>query len=59
MLAPRNKLWSTPREVVDEAIKLLEIGPDDIIYDIGCGRIVYIIRKSRSSNPLILYVYIL
>ncbi len=37
MLAPRNKLWSTPDLVIYKAVELLEINSDDIIYDIGCG----------------------
>jgi hypothetical protein len=28
MLAPRNKLWSTPLSVIDEAISALEINPE-------------------------------
>ncbi len=37
MLAPRNKLWSTPIEVVNASIEELNINSNDIIYDIGCG----------------------
>lgn len=37
MLAPRKKLWSTPKEAVDAAIRLLDVAPADIVYDIGCG----------------------
>jgi SAM-dependent methyltransferase len=30
--------WSpTPRSVVIEALKLAEVGPDDIVFDLGCG----------------------
>lgn len=35
MIAPRKKLWSTPIEVVDEAIRHLNITPVDVVYDIG------------------------
>jgi len=39
MLAPRKKLWSTPIEVMDRAITLLQACSDDIIYDIGLSLI--------------------
>ena len=45
MLAPRNKLWSTPVEVIEEAIKLLEITPEDTVYDIGCGKAIIFIQR--------------
>lgn len=35
MLAPRKKLWSTPSEVIDKAIGLLDIRDTDIVYDVG------------------------
>ena len=37
MLAPRKKLWSSPKEVIDAAIALLELTDEDICCDIGCG----------------------
>jgi cyclopropane fatty-acyl-phospholipid synthase-like methyltransferase len=37
MLAPRNKLWSTPTEVMDVAFDLLDLSEEDILYDIGAG----------------------
>ena len=40
MLAPRKKLWSTPIEVIEEAIELLKqdgLTSDDVVYDIGAG----------------------
>ena len=37
MLAPREKLWSAPAEVVAEAARLLAIRSDDVFYDIGAG----------------------
>ncbi len=37
MLAPRKKLWSTPKEAIYEAINLLEPTPDDIIFELGFG----------------------
>lgn len=37
MLAPRNKLWSTPTEVMDVALDLIELSSEDTLYDIGAG----------------------
>ena len=37
MLAPRNKLWSTPEAVIDAVINEMKITSDDIVYDIGAG----------------------
>eukprot|EP01039_Chlorochromonas_danica_P008014 gene8014-8840_t len=37
MLAPRKKLWSTPKEVLEAALLLLHPQVEDIVYDIGCG----------------------
>jgi ubiquinone/menaquinone biosynthesis C-methylase UbiE len=37
MLAPRKKLWSTPKEAILTALDLLRIDEGDIVYDIGCG----------------------
>jgi len=36
-LAPRKKLWSTPQEVMDEALGLLSLLEDDVAVDIGAG----------------------
>jgi tRNA G46 methylase TrmB len=38
MLAPREKLWSTPLEVINKSIELLSDGHSPlVIYDIGAG----------------------
>mmetsp|Transcript_11706 Transcript_11706/g.15177 ORF Transcript_11706/g.15177 Transcript_11706/m.15177 type:complete len:179 (-) Transcript_11706:69-605(-) len=37
MLAPRKKLWSTPKAVINSAIQIAQIKKDDVVYDIGCG----------------------
>jgi protein-L-isoaspartate O-methyltransferase len=37
MLAPRDRLWSTPAEVVARAVELLQITELDVVYDIGAG----------------------
>jgi len=36
-LAPRKKLWSTPIEVMDEALCMLNLQEDDTVVDIGAG----------------------
>lgn len=28
---------STPQQVVDEMLKLAQVGPTDVVYDLGCG----------------------
>ena len=37
MLAPRNTLHSTPPACVEEALRMLEVGSRDTLFDIGCG----------------------
>ena len=37
VLAPQRKLWSTPDEVAQEALKLLKLDSTDHFMDIGCG----------------------
>lgn len=36
-LAAREKLWSTPPEVVEAALDLLDLTPADVLADLGCG----------------------
>lgn len=36
-LAAREKLWSTPEEVVEAALNLLAVCPEDTLADLGCG----------------------
>jgi 16S rRNA A1518/A1519 N6-dimethyltransferase RsmA/KsgA/DIM1 with predicted DNA glycosylase/AP lyase activity len=50
MLAPRKKLWSTPVEVIDQAIALLKPGIDDLTYDIGAGDGNFIIRCASTTE---------
>lgn len=50
MLAPRKKLWSTPTEVIDEAIQLLQPTSTDLVYDIGAGDGGFIIRCAQVTN---------
>jgi SAM-dependent methyltransferase len=37
MLAPRKKLWPTPRYVIDAALELAGVTRDDVVLDLGCG----------------------
>ena len=37
MLAPREKLWSAPKEVVSKALRLLGLTAEDHLVDYGCG----------------------
>ena len=50
MLAPRNKLWSTPLEVIDEAIACLNVTPDDLVYDIGCGDGRFLVQCCKATG---------
>ena len=50
MLAPRNKLWSTPREVIEEAIACLKITPEDLVYDIGCGDGRFLVQCCKATG---------
>lgn len=44
------QLWSTPKEVIDAAIEALEITPNDIVYDIGCGDGRFLVRCSELTR---------
>jgi precorrin-6B methylase 2 len=50
MLAPRKKLWSTPSEVIEVAISLLQITDSDIVYDIGAGDCRFLLRCRESTG---------
>ena len=50
MLAPRKKLWSTPSEVLDVAIELLDISKTDIVYDIGAGDCNFLVECHRKTG---------
>lgn len=59
MLAPRKKLWSTPQEVLEKAIELLDIKSTDVVYDVGAGDGRFIIechqRTGDHSNNFLMY----
>ena len=50
MLAPRKKLWSTPPEVIEAAINLLQLTNRDILYDIGAGDCRFLLRCLESTE---------
>lgn len=50
MLAPRKKLWSTPPEVIEAAINLLQLTSRDILYDIGAGDCRFLLRCLESTE---------
>jgi len=50
MLAPRKKLWSTPSEVLDKALELLEITSSDVVFDVGAGDGRFVIRCAESTS---------
>jgi hypothetical protein len=58
MLAPRKKLWSTPKEAIIEAIKLLRPGRDDTVIELGFGDGEFIFQcanldvNDEYDNPL-------
>jgi 16S rRNA A1518/A1519 N6-dimethyltransferase RsmA/KsgA/DIM1 with predicted DNA glycosylase/AP lyase activity len=49
MLAPRKKLWTTPKEVVECAILMLQPQADEVVFDIGAGEGNFIIRCSEMT----------
>ena len=52
MLAPRKKLWSTPVEVLEKAISLLDLRENDVVYDIGAGNGNFIITCGLSHPSI-------
>lgn len=50
MLAPRKKLWSTPKEVIEKAIELLAPTDVDVVYDIGAGDGRFLIRCTETTR---------
>mmetsp|Transcript_24874 Transcript_24874/g.37218 ORF Transcript_24874/g.37218 Transcript_24874/m.37218 type:complete len:201 (-) Transcript_24874:979-1581(-) len=54
MLAPRKKLWSTPTSCIEAASRFINLQPNDVFYDVGCGdgRVIIHIasRLSRRSR---------
>ena len=51
MLAPRERLWSTPEEVVAEAARLLALTPQDVVYDVGAGDGRVLLHFASLASP--------
>lgn len=49
MLAPRKVLWSTPLEVIEKALELLNIVANDTAIDIGAGDGRFLIRCAETT----------
>jgi cyclopropane fatty-acyl-phospholipid synthase-like methyltransferase len=49
MLAPRQKLWSTPEPAIDIALDYANLTVNDIVYDVGCGDGRVLIRMASMS----------
>ena len=49
MLAPRNDehLRVAPDEAIASALRMLKLGPDDVLVDLGCGdgRVLIAVRR--------------
>lgn len=50
MLAPKKKLWSTPIEVIEKSIEVLNINNDDTVYDIGAGDGRFVLNCRKLTN---------
>lgn len=52
MLAPRKKLWSTPTSCIETAAKFVNLQPNDVFYDVGCGdgRVIIHIASTLSRS---------
>ncbi|KAJ1454474.1 S-adenosyl-L-methionine-dependent methyltransferase [Pelagophyceae sp. CCMP2097] len=49
MLAPRKKLWGTPDVALDIVRDMLQVGPSDVVYDIGCGDGRFLIAAAKRG----------
>jgi precorrin-6B methylase 2 len=55
MLAPREKLWPAPVPVVDHALRMLEVTPEDTLADYGCGNGVALFAAARLGARAVGY----
>lgn len=46
--APRAPFVATPLDVVDRMLALAEVGPNDVVYDLGCGDGRIVIAAART-----------
>ncbi len=58
MLAPRKKLWSTPKEVIDVAIDCLHLTAEDVVYDVGAGDGRFCFRVLERSESKVVAIEI-
>ena len=49
-LAPRKKLWSTPVEVQDAALGLLQVTEQDVVVDIGAGDGRFLMHAATKTS---------
>ena len=50
MIAPRKKLWTSPIEVVNSALEIMEITEDDVVIDMGAGEGNFIISCAQTTK---------
>ena len=46
----------TPRKVVEEMLRMAELRPDDVVYDLGCGRRAWSIWCGSSRRMCSLWI---
>lgn len=39
----------TPQAVVDKMLELAEVGPDDVLYDLGCGNGIIVVSAAKKG----------
>src|SRR5512134_3090572 len=47
VFGPEVPFVPTPMDVVDEMLRLAQVGPDDVVYDLGCGDGRIVIRAAE------------
>ena len=46
----KARWYPTPNDIVDEMAKLAKVGKDDVVYDLGCGDAVMLIRPLQKHG---------
>ena len=49
MLAPRDKLWSTPETALEAMMRMTRVSSSDVVYDVGCGDGRMLIRAAQEG----------
>jgi 16S rRNA A1518/A1519 N6-dimethyltransferase RsmA/KsgA/DIM1 with predicted DNA glycosylase/AP lyase activity len=57
-LAPRKKLWSSPIEVIDNAIDCLDLSSEDLVFDLGAGDGKFLFRLLERTTARVVGVEI-